>query len=75
MARRKEAGVPEEGADPGVVSAPEPAVCVKYTGGDTGDQYIMGVPTTDLHDVPAGEAESLTESGLYVLIPRCSHGE
>lgn len=50
-------------------------VCLKYTGGDTGDRYIMGVPATEMHEVPAEEAERLVDSGLYETIPGCSHGE
>lgn len=54
---------------------PEVRACVRYTGGESGDLYIMGVPTTDLHDLPAEEAARLAETGLYVLNPDCSHGE
>lgn len=51
----------------------EPVVCLHYTGGETGDRYIMGVPTTDLHDVPGAEAHRLIDSGLYDLLPDHSH--
>jgi hypothetical protein len=37
-------------------------VCVKYTGDG---EYIIGVPTDDLHELESDEAASLIESGLY----------
>ena len=46
--------------------------CVQYVGDGN---YIMGVPTTDLHGEPAERVATLVETGLYVLIPDCSHGE
>lgn len=64
MARRKEEAVADE-------REPETA-CVRYVGEGN---YIMGVPTGDLHDQPAQLVATLVESGLYVLIPDCSHGE
>lgn len=46
-------------------------VCLTFVG--DGSHYILGVPTTDLHDVAAGEAEGLIASGLYKARPSCDH--
>ena len=72
MARRKEVPPPGEKAEE--ASASPGIACLRYTDAARG-RMIMGVPTTDIHEVPAEQVPPLVESGLYVLIPDCSHGE
>ena len=68
MATKKAADVAEE-------AAPAPAACVAYTGGWSGDLMVIGVPTEDQHQIEAGLAASLVESGAYSALPAdCPHG-
>jgi hypothetical protein len=51
--------------------APTKPGCLEYIG--DGEHYIIGVPTSDLHDVESGEAERLIDSGLYAPKKSCDH--
>lgn len=57
-----EAAPAEPEDEPAVDAGP---ICLGYVGQG---RYIIGVPTKDLCNVPADEADRLTETGLYVRV-------
>lgn len=44
--------------------------CLTYVGDG---QYILGVPTDEIHDVEPAEMERLIETGLYKAKASCKH--
>ena len=52
---------------------PETA-CVAYTGGWSGDLMVIGTPALDQHEIEAGWAATLVETGAYRALPKtCAH--